>query len=179
MRIYEAMRLRLPDFFIHSGDTIYADGPVPAKLVTEGGRVWRNITTEAKSNVAQTLDDYRGNYRYNLMDENIRRFNAEVPQIWQWDDHEVVNNWSPGKQLDERYQEQRYPTLVGRARQAWLEYAPMRLQTADGGGRIYRKLSLRADAGRVCPRHAQLSRWPTMTTWPTGRADTRFLGVSN
>ncbi|MDF2643025.1 MAG: tat pathway signal sequence protein, partial [Pseudomonas sp.] len=28
MRIYEAMRLRLPDFFIHSGDTIYADGPV-------------------------------------------------------------------------------------------------------------------------------------------------------
>ena len=25
MRIYESMRLRLPDFFIHSGDTIYAE----------------------------------------------------------------------------------------------------------------------------------------------------------
>ena len=47
MRIYEAMRRRLPDFFIHSGDTIYADNPVPAQLITEGGRVWRNITTEA------------------------------------------------------------------------------------------------------------------------------------
>jgi alkaline phosphatase D len=75
------------------------------------------------------------------MDENIRRFNAEVPQIWQWDDHEVVNNWSPGKQLDERYQEKDIHTLVGRARKAWLEYSPMRLQAADGGGRIYRKLS--------------------------------------
>jgi hypothetical protein len=47
------MRLRLPDFFIHSGDTIYADGPVPAQLATEGGRIWRNITTEAKSKVAK------------------------------------------------------------------------------------------------------------------------------
>ncbi|WP_339505049.1 alkaline phosphatase D family protein [Pseudomonas sp. RL_105y_Pfl2_101] len=140
MRIYEAMRLRLPDFFIHSGDTIYADGPVPAQITAEGGRVWRNLTTEAKSKVAETLDEYRGNYRYNLMDENIRRFNAEVPQIWQWDDHEVVNNWSPGKQLDERYQTKGIHSLVGRARQAWLEYAPMRLQKADGGGRIYRKL---------------------------------------
>jgi alkaline phosphatase D len=140
MRIYEAMRLRLPDFFIHSGDTIYADSPIPAQLTTDSGRVWRNITSEAKSKVAQSLDDYRGNYRYNLMDENIRRFNAEVPQIWQWDDHEVVNNWSPGKQLDAGYQEKDIRKLVGRGRQAWLEYAPMRLQSADSGGRIYRKL---------------------------------------
>ncbi|VVO36728.1 alkaline phosphatase D family protein [Pseudomonas fluorescens] len=140
MRIYEAMRLRLPDFFIHSGDTIYADGPVPAQLMTESGRVWRNLTSEAKSKVAQTLDDYRGNYRYNLMDENIRRFNAEVPQIWQWDDHEVVNNWSPGKQLDGRYTNKDIHSLVSHGRQAWLDYAPMRWQGADGGGRIYRKL---------------------------------------
>ncbi|KAB0490102.1 alkaline phosphatase D family protein [Pseudomonas vancouverensis] len=141
MRIYEAMRRRLPDFFIHSGDTIYADNPVPPQLITEGGRVWRNVTTEAKSKVAQTLDEYRGNYRYNLMDENIRRFNAEVPQIWQWDDHEVVNNWSPGKQLDGRYQDKDIHSLVDRARQAWLENAPMRLQSAEEGRRIYRKLA--------------------------------------
>ncbi|QXI29406.1 alkaline phosphatase D family protein [Pseudomonas vanderleydeniana] len=141
MRIYEAMRLRLPDFFIHSGDTIYADGPIPAQITTESGRVWRNITTEAKSKVAETLDEFRGNYRYNLMDDNLRRFNAEVPQIWQWDDHEVTNNWSPSKQLDERYKSKDIHSLVGHARQAWLEYAPLRRQQADGGGRIYRKLS--------------------------------------
>ncbi|MFJ2691621.1 alkaline phosphatase D family protein [Pseudomonas sp. NPDC087336] len=140
MRIYEAMRLRLPDFFIHSGDTIYADGPIPAQLATESGRVWRNITSEAKTKVAETLDDYRGNYRYNLMDENVRRFNAEVPQIWQWDDHEVVNNWSPGTVLDERYTDKDIHSLVNRGRRAWLEYAPMRWQTAEAGKRIYRQL---------------------------------------
>ncbi|KPX42688.1 Alkaline phosphatase [Pseudomonas syringae pv. helianthi] len=140
MRIYEAMRLRLPDFFIHSGDTIYADGPVPEQITTEGGRIWRNLTTEAKSKVAETLDEYRGNYRYNLMDENLRRFNAEVPQIWQWDDHEVTNNWSPSKQLDERYKVKDIQLLSSRARQAYLEYAPLRLQEADNGGRIYRKV---------------------------------------
>nr|WP_180204396.1 alkaline phosphatase D family protein [Pseudomonas sp. SbOxS1]NYU04277.1 alkaline phosphatase [Pseudomonas sp. SbOxS1] len=140
MRIYEAMRLRLPDFFIHSGDTIYADGPIPAQLATESGRVWRNITSEAKSKVAETLDDYRGNYRYNLMDENVRRFNAEVPQIWQWDDHEVVNNWSPGTVLDKRYSHEDIHSLVSRGRQAWLEYAPMRWQADGGGKRIYRQL---------------------------------------
>ncbi|BAP45419.1 twin-arginine translocation pathway signal [Pseudomonas sp. StFLB209] len=140
MRIYEAMRLRLPDFFIHSGDTIYADGPVPAQLSTEGGRIWRNITTEAKSKVAETLDEYRGNYRYNLIDENLRRFNAQVPQIWQWDDHEVTNNWSPGKQLDDRYKVKDIKLLAARGRQAFLEYAPMRLQQADNGGRVYRKI---------------------------------------
>ncbi len=53
----------------------------------------------------------------------------------------MVNNWSPGKQLDERYKSKDIHSLVGRARQAWLEYAPMRLQSADDGGRIYRKLS--------------------------------------
>ena len=141
MRIYEAMRLRLPDFFIHSGDTIYADGPVPAEVVTESGRIWRNITTEEKSKVAETLDEYRGAYRYNLMDENLRRFNAEVPQIWQWDDHEVSNNWSPSKQLDDRYKVKDIQLLASRGRQAFLEYAPMRLQSADNGGRVYRKLS--------------------------------------
>ena len=37
MRIYEAMRRREPDFFIHSGDTIYADGPIPAELKAGDG----------------------------------------------------------------------------------------------------------------------------------------------
>lgn len=93
MRIYNAMRERRPDFFLHSGDTIYADGPVPAQLTVEEGRIWRNLTTEAKSKVAETLDEFRGNYRYNLMDAHLKRFNAEVPQVWQWDDHETTESW--------------------------------------------------------------------------------------
>ena len=42
-------------------------------------RVWRNIITAEKSKVAETLAEFRGNFRYNLLDENVRRFNAQVP----------------------------------------------------------------------------------------------------
>lgn len=135
------MRERNPDFFLHSGDTIYADSPIPAALTVEDGKRWRNLTTAAKSKVAETLDEFRGNYRYNLIDEHVRRFNAEVPQIWQWDDHETTNNWSPGKQLDARYHVRDIDVLAKRARQAFLEYAPMRGVRADGNGRIYRKIA--------------------------------------
>ncbi|MCC4613782.1 alkaline phosphatase D family protein [Xanthomonas campestris pv. esculenti] len=141
MRIYSAMRERNPDFFLHSGDTIYADSPVPAELTVEDGKRWRNLTTAAKSKVAETLDEFRGNYRYNLLDEHVRRFNAEVPQLWQWDDHETTNNWSSGKQLDARYEVRDIDLLARRARQAFLEYAPLRGVRADGNGRIYRKIA--------------------------------------
>ena len=97
MKGYEAMRRRNPDFFVHSGDTIYADGPVPSEVKLPDGTLWKNIVTEAKSKPAVTLADFRGCYQYNLLDENVRRFQSEVPQIWQWDDHEVFNNWAPGK----------------------------------------------------------------------------------
>lgn len=108
---------------------------MPAQLTTESGRVWRNITSEAKSKVAETLDEYRGNYRYNLMDENVRRFNAEVPQIWQWDDHEVVNNWSPGKQLDDRYKSKDIHSLVAaHGRPGWnMRRCVCRAPTVAGG----------------------------------------------
>ena len=141
MRIYETMRQMHPDFFIHSGDTIYADNPVASELTLVDGSKWRNLTTEAKSKVAETLDEFRGCYRYNLMDENVRRFNSEVPQIWQWDDHEVVNNWSPGRDLsaDNRFKVKDIQTLVRRARQAFLEYAPMRFDA--GQPRIYRRIT--------------------------------------
>ncbi|MGH8888078.1 MAG: alkaline phosphatase D family protein, partial [Egibacteraceae bacterium] len=42
-----------------------------------------------------------GQYRYNVMDEHVRRFNARVPVFAQWDDHEVTNNWWPGRILDD------------------------------------------------------------------------------
>jgi alkaline phosphatase D len=138
--IFEAMRRREPDFFLHSGDTIYADSPVPAEVKLSDGSLWRNVTSEAKSKVAETLEEFRGNYVYNLMDPAVRRFNSEVPQVWQWDDHEVINNWSPGKDLrdDSRYREKDIRTLVARGRQAFLEHAPVRERRR---GQIYRKIA--------------------------------------
>ncbi|MBX2814302.1 MAG: alkaline phosphatase D family protein [Myxococcales bacterium] len=140
MRLYETMRKRKPHFFLHSGDTVYADGPIEEELTVEDGKTWRNITTPEKSKVAETLNEFRGQYRYNLLDENVRRFNAEVPQIWQWDDHEVTNNWSDSKVLDDRYTVRNVPTLVGRATKAFLEYAPLRLNSSIESERIYRHI---------------------------------------
>lgn len=142
MKIYESMRQTQPDFFIHSGDNIYADGPIKEYQNAENGLVWRNIVTPEVSKVAETLDEFRGRYKYNLLDENVRRFNAEVPQIWQWDDHEIVNNWSDSKDLmaDARYTEKNVPLLTARGTRAFLEYAPMRYADAEESERVYRHI---------------------------------------
>lgn len=136
-RAYEEMRRLDPDFFLCSGDTIYADGVIEPSVTLPDGRVWRNITTEEKSKVAQTLADFRGNFRYNLLDDNVRRFNAQVPTVVQWDDHEVRNNWHPGQIFDDpRYTEKSADVLAERSMRAFGEYFPIStLSTPSARGR--------------------------------------------
>ncbi|ALG84924.1 alkaline phosphatase D family protein [Gordonia phthalatica] len=142
MTIFGSMADLEPDFFIHSGDAIYADGPVKATQQQNDGKTYRSITSPAKDQVAQTLDQFRGNYAYNLTDEHYRRFNASVAQLIQWDDHEVINNWFPGEDLTSQkrdgYSEMNVDVLAGRARQAWAEWQPVQLGTQN---RLYRKVS--------------------------------------
>ncbi|MFD9822441.1 alkaline phosphatase D family protein [Streptomyces violascens] len=141
-RVYDEMRRLDPDFFLCSGDNIYADGVIVPSVTLPDGRVWRNITTEEKSKVAETLAEYRGNFRYNLLDENVRAFNAQVPSIVQWDDHEVRNNWYPGQILDDaRYTEKSLDVLAARSRRAFSEYFPIStLGTGERAGRVQRVL---------------------------------------
>ncbi|MFJ1747151.1 alkaline phosphatase D family protein [Streptomyces sp. NPDC088116] len=134
--VYDEMRRLDPDFFLCSGDNIYADGVIEPSVTLPDGRVWRNITTKEKSKVAETLAEYRGNFRYNLLDSNVRRFNAAVPSITQWDDHEVRNNWYPGQILDdERYTEKNIDVLAARSTQAFREYYPISTLHARGTDR--------------------------------------------
>jgi alkaline phosphatase D len=142
MKIYEVMRRMQPDFFIHSGDYIYADGPILAEKPLDDGRVWKNLTTPEKAKVAETLAEFRGNYAYNLLDEHVRRFNAEVPQLVQWDDHETTNNWYPGEMLlsNDRYTVKSASLLAARAKRAFFEYTPIRYDLSDPE-RIYRAFS--------------------------------------
>lgn len=142
MKIYEQIRQVNPDFFLHCGDTIYADGPIAPQVQLADGTLWNNVVTPEVSKVAETLDEFRGRYRYNLMDANVRRMAADVPQIWQWDDHEVCNNWSDSKDLsaDKRYAEKNIPLLVARASRSFLEYAPMRRLDDRESERVYRHL---------------------------------------
>ena len=143
MKIYEAMRQVEPLFFIQSGDSVYSDGPILPTVDLENGKTWTNLVTPEVSKVAETQDEFRGRYKYNLLDKNLRRFNAEVPQIWQWDDHEVANNWSDSKDLsqDSRYKVKDVPLLVARASRAFHEYAPLRPHNAEESERVYRKIS--------------------------------------
>jgi alkaline phosphatase D len=142
MKIYEAMLRHRPDFFIHSGDTIYADGPIAAEVKLPDGGVWKNVVLEEKAKVAETLAEFRANYKYNLLDQHLRAFNAAVPMLAQWDDHEVINNWSPSKSLaeDNRYTVKQVPLLAARAARAFHEYMPI-AATPQEAARVYRKVA--------------------------------------
>lgn len=140
MRIYETMRQVDPDLFIHSGDTIYADGPLQERVLLPDGSTWHNIVTPEKTKVAETLAEFRGNFRYNLIDDNVRRFNAQVPVIAQWDDHETTNNWYPGERLhDPRYTVTDVDVLAARSNQAFHEYFPTGPARSEEG-RVYRRI---------------------------------------
>ena len=144
--IATAMAAADADFFLSSGDNVYADGPVKPEVVLPDGRVWRNVVTAEKSRPAMTLDEFRGQFRYNLVPENRtwREFLATTAIVAQWDDHEVLNNWYPGEVLVGRAG---YPDgtpvdpLVANARQAFHEYLPISRTSPDRLGRVYRKLS--------------------------------------
>jgi alkaline phosphatase D len=141
LRMYETMRRAQPHLFVNSGDLIYADNVVPAEIPLPDGTVWRNVVTPAKSKVAETIDEFRGNFAYPLQDESMRRFNAEVPVVAQWNDHEVLNNWYPGMRLegDGRYTVKSASLLAAHARQAFFEYTPVTPPTL-AGDRIYRSI---------------------------------------
>jgi len=178
MTIYETMRSLTPDFFVHCGDTIYADDPLSPEKRLPDGRVWRNITTEAKSKVAETLDEFRGNHLYNLLDANLRRFHAEVPTIALWDDHDVVDNWYREKRLDAdpRYGEKDVGVLARYAERAFREFMPL-ADGLDGPMRLYRRFSFgpRLDLFRLDMRSFRAPNGPNRQE--SAGSQTAFLGL--
>jgi alkaline phosphatase D len=137
MKAYATMLNHRPDFFIHCGDTIYADGPLNAEVDLPDGTKWKNLMIDEKAKVAETLAEFRGQYKYNLMDKHVLAFNAQVPMLAQWDDHEVTNNWSDSKVLGDAYTEKNVRLLAARAARAFHEFMPI----APEQGRVYRKVS--------------------------------------
>ncbi len=126
LRGYQAIREAHPAFFLHSGDLIYADNPILAEQKLADGRIWKNVTNERVGKVAETLDEFRARFQYNLEDEHVRALAAEVPIVAQWDDHETHNNWWPGQILDDdRYTVRDATLLSSRARRALFEWTPV------------------------------------------------------
>jgi len=143
MYSYATIAKHQPDFFLHSGDTIYADGPLKESVDLPDGTKWVNkVVIPEKMKVAETLAEYRGQWKYNMMDEHVRALSAICPTFLQWDDHEVTNNWSASKDLtaDDRYTEKSIALLSARAARAFHEMTPIRYTPAEPG-RVYRKIS--------------------------------------
>ncbi|HEY2989280.1 MAG TPA: alkaline phosphatase D family protein [Candidatus Binatia bacterium] len=69
--IMDAIRAKRPDFFIHLGDTIYAD----------------------RGLIASELPEFWAKYRTNRDDAPSRRLFAETSVCVIWDDHEVRDNY--------------------------------------------------------------------------------------
>lgn len=124
---YAALRAAAPAFLLHSGDLIYADNPILPEQRLADGRVWRNVSNERVARVAETLDDFRARFAYNLEDDHVQALAREVPILAQWDDHETHNNWWPGQQLDDdRYRHERDATkLAAFAQRALREWVPV------------------------------------------------------
>jgi len=125
MPAYAALLARKPDLFVHCGDAIYADEPIPPRITLADGTSWENVEDPAKQRVAETLDDFRGAHRYPRRCEQVRALSAEVPLFAIWDDHEVRNNWYPGQPLeDARYIARSADGLVEPALRAFHDYTP-------------------------------------------------------
>jgi alkaline phosphatase D len=141
VRIYDTIRKASPDVFIHCGDRIYADQPLKSIRGAGGGRRWYNLVTPELEKVAETLDEFRGYYRYGMLDAPTRRFAQTTSQIFLWDDHEVKNDWWPGQEIrDRRYTVKNTSVLANRSRRAFFEYTPLSPQWLQRP-KLYRNLS--------------------------------------
>jgi alkaline phosphatase D len=140
MFTYATMTKHKPDFLLHSGDTIYADGIIAPEVKLADGKIWKNVTIPEKAKVAETLDEFRAAHKYNFLDDHLRAFNAEVPIFVQWDDHEVMNNWSASKEIPAAYKVRDISLLAARAGRAFHEMYPLRESMVEPG-RVYRTLS--------------------------------------
>lgn len=140
MPAYAALAHEAPDLFLHLGDTIYADNPIPPSLDLPDGTRWNNLVDPGKDHVAETLADYRAAHRYPRRSAEVRLASSTVPIAAIWDDHEVRNNWFPGEVIDDpRYaRENRVDVLARHARRAFFEYQPTLLGPAEPMYRVLR-----------------------------------------
>jgi alkaline phosphatase D len=75
--VMDAVRAQKPDFFLHLGDTIYAD----------------------RNGAARSLPEFWAKYRNNRHDAATQSLHAATSVYVIWDDHEVADNYLPGHPL--------------------------------------------------------------------------------
>jgi alkaline phosphatase D len=154
--IFTQMARLTPDLAIGNGDALYVDGTCPP-VASLPDHPRNALSPDRDVAVHQLLsatdprwtrpDDvvsaYRAKWKYNLEDAHYRRFRAQTPHVYQWDDHEVVNDWFPGEGQIGAIRGLADPrpisTLIAAGRRTFFEFAPIR---PERSGRIYRSLRL-------------------------------------
>lgn len=136
--VFDTLAQEPLDAFVLAGDTVYADQPIEPRKVLPDGTVRNQLVTPAKAKAADTLEAFRGQYRYNWLSESYRRLWGQTPVVAVWDDHEVLNNWCPDQDL----QDPRYPGLDRTSELAALGYRALResLPIGSGPDRLFRHL---------------------------------------
>ncbi|MFK9091980.1 glycerophosphodiester phosphodiesterase family protein [Bacillus salipaludis] len=77
-KTFQAMSSLNPDFFLFSGDTIYADNKTPA----------------VPNPPSKTVQDFWAKYKENRTDAGLRSLLQKTATFSIWDDHEVTNDFS-------------------------------------------------------------------------------------
>lgn len=138
--IFNTMLAEAPDFFLITGDSIYASGACPTPDNVAGAEA-----------PAQDLAGFRARYRYHLEDESYANFLAQTPIYVSWDDHEVRDDYS-GLALSSQN-----PQRLLDGRQAFFEYWPVSPAVSDSDAhaaptgetdlyRLYRQIAYGAQA---------------------------------
>lgn len=127
-QIFDSMAATAPDFFIFTGDTIYADSACPADSNVPGAE-----------GPYYDLEGYRTRYRYHLEDPHYAAFLLNTPVYPTWDDHEVIDNFG-GPELMRLN-----PQMFLDGQQAFFDYWPLRVGI-DGEMTIYRHFNRGAHA---------------------------------
>ncbi|MDG4797634.1 alkaline phosphatase D family protein [Micromonospora sp. WMMD1082] len=117
---------------VHLGDYLYEYG---TGEFTAGGSVVRPVSPTHET---LSLADYRARHALYKTDPDLQALHAALPWVITWDDHEVANDqWSGGAENHTPGVEGDFATRLAAARQAYLEWMPVR-SGADGA--IYRRL---------------------------------------
>ena len=141
MFTFATMRKHRPDFLLHSGDTIYADGRSRREVTLADGKVWKNVTIPEKTKVAETLDEFRAAHKYNFLDEQcarLQRRGADLRAMGRSRSHQQLVGVEAASR---RLQGTRHHACSPPARRARSTKCIRCARASPSPGRIYRTLN--------------------------------------
>jgi len=115
-KIFDVARKYSPNFFLFTGDTIYADAKIPEVATLMDGTKRTNLPHDV---ICKTIDQFRDRYKYQLEDPSYARFLSQTPTYVMWDDHEIFDDWGGENMLNKD------PELLNGGMKSFFEYWPV------------------------------------------------------